>query len=687
LSLLEPIFEPTFSHFSFAFRPRRSAHHAVAIARSFIAAGHEWAVTADIEQCFDTIDRDLLLARVARRVADPMLLALLRHWLTADVLDFRDLVPMDLGIPQGSPLSPLLANVYLDPLDRHFEERRLDFVRYADDILVFAPAEPRALDALRAMGNFLHDPLHLSLKPAKTYHARVADGVDFLGFRLVGGTATIQPEKLDRVTSALHAALAVLGAPHTSFLERTRTLGRINGLIRGFRAYFSLPDEPPIHAQLRHLDRAVDELAEENLPQELRDDPAWITRERFTANTPDDDAASPLPVHNVYPEEGPPRGPLNWMVKPERPPASAAGATPTSSVNVQPSVDADTPSERAAIVEHEGRVYVMTHGAYVTESGGALVVRHRRAEIFRKSLGEISLLFLQGLGTSVSLSLMVECAKRDVAVVVAQPIGAPLGVLTPIDSARAHLRGRQVLRRNDPDVIRAGLRMLAAKVGNQAAILRYFAKYRVKTDAELHRRLVGASDEVRGLARQLEQIDAGTAGVRATAMGFEGHAAAIYWSHLAPLLPADAGFKGRVTRDAGDPVNQAINYVYGMLYGEVWRALVKAGLDPYFGIMHGSERDQGSLVFDLIEEFRAPFADRLVVALIGRGLKIGPIGADSLRARSRRVLARSFIRSWTRKIRWRGRHVTPAGILQHQAGALVKLINGDADYRPFRMRW
>jgi CRISPR-associated protein Cas1 len=119
----------------------------------------------------------------------------------------------------------------------------------------------------------------------------------------------------------------------------------------------------------------------------------------------------------------------------------------------------------------------------------------------------------------------------------------------------------------------------------------------------------------------------------------------------------------------------------------VWRALVTAGLDPYFGIMHGSERDQGSLVFDLIEEFRSPFADRLVVALVGRGLKLGATDADRLRARARRVLARSFIRSWTRKTRWRGRLVTPSGILQHQAGVFVKLVNGEADYRPFRMRW
>jgi CRISPR-associated protein Cas1 len=127
--------------------------------------------------------------------------------------------------------------------------------------------------------------------------------------------------------------------------------------------------------------------------------------------------------------------------------------------------------------------------------------------------------------------------------------------------------------------------------------------------------------------------------------------------------------------------------VYGILYGEVWRAIVKVGLDPYLGLMHGSERDQGSLVFDMIEEFRAPFADRLVVAMIGRGLRLERGAAEFLKTRVRRLLARGFARSWTKKIRWRGRSLSPATILEHQAGALAKLILGEGSYQPFRMRW
>ena len=103
--------------------------------------------------------------------------------------------------------------------------------------------------------------------------------------------------------------------------------------------------------------------------------------------------------------------------------------------------------------------------------------------------------------------------------------------------------------------------------------------------------------------------------------------------------------------------------------------------------MHGSERDQGSLVFDLIEEFRAPFADRLVLAMLGRGLKpeIGVHGF--LRTRIRRVLAQGFARSWQKKIRWRGKMIAPAAILEHQATALAKLVLGQGEYHPFRMRW
>ena len=130
-----------------------------------------------------------------------------------------------------------------------------------------------------------------------------------------------------------------------------------------------------------------------------------------------------------------------------------------------------------------------------------------------------------------------------------------------------------------------------------------------------------------------------------------------------------------------------LNYIYGMLYGEVWRSVVRAGLDPYFGLMHGSERDHGSLVFDIIEEFRAPMADRFVLGLLGRGF-IPDVAADGrLSGRSRHVLVRGFLRHWHKKMSWRSKDVSPAEILDLQVAALVRSFQGDGAYRPFKMRW
>ncbi len=692
LALLEPIFEPTFSHASFAFRPRRSAHQAIALARTVIAGGKGWAVIADIERCFDRIDHDVLLDLVGRRVSDPLILALLRQWLTADVLEFRDLLPAELGVPQGDPLSPLLANVYLDPLDKHFEAKGVDFVRYADDIVALVPSEAEAVAALRVLADYLAEPLRLTLKQGKTDYVAVQSGVDFLGFRLRVETIEIQPGKLERVLSSLRDLLVVLGAPSSTFLSRAEALRDFNGLVRGFRNYFGVPGEPGIEAQLHGLDAKADELAEALLPADLRGDPAWMCRERFTRLQLDEmteRAAAELPgrlAQWVYPEERPGAAPAAWMVGSDNAPRfSGVGQPATATAR---STDGLHPEEESpGFVEHEGRLYVLAHGAYLAVRGDELLVKKQKAELYRRRLADMKLIFLQGMGTNISVMAALCCAERDIPVVIAPPVGNRMAVLTPLDSARSHLRGRQVLRRNDPDMVAAGLRMLAAKIGNQASVLRYFAKYRRKIDPDAYKRLVTAGHDIRELGAQLVTLDAGAAGVRAMAMGFEGRAAALYWEQLVHLVPDELEFRGRATRGATDPVNQAINYVYGMLYGEVWRALVKAGLDPYFGFMHGSERDQGSLVFDLIEEFRAPFADRLVLAMIGRGMRpqIGSHGL--LRTRVRRLLARGFVRSWTKKSRWRGKRITPVAILEHQTGSLAKLILAKGDYQPFRMRW
>lgn len=694
LGLIEPLFEPRFSHFSFAYRPNRSAHHALAFARSAIRAGKAWAVTADIRSCFDTIDHDVLLRLLRDVVGDPILLRLIRHWLSVDAFDFHGLIPSELGVPQGNALSPVLANVYLDPLDKEFERIGIKFARYADDYLLMCETKDEAEVALRVMADFLQAVLRLSLKPAKTQFRPTAEGVGFLGFVLDDRQVRIQQEKLDRAANAIRRDMETLASPRSTLSAKSAALQHMNALIRGFRGYFLIDDAPQIISQLRALDVDIEKAACSLLPISLRHEMAWLARERLapadSAEHPDEAAASDSAnIIGTYPNyQG---AALSCAVAEATDARDSAQAVASGTVEPRrepQDAQAEDGPDAGDGVLIDGRLYVMSAGAFVTVQREDLVVRRRQQELRRAPLDALAMVVLQGPGIGISVDLTIKLSERDVPVVFAPPFGRPAAIAASLQGGRSRLRQQQILRRNDPEILNVGIAMLAAKAGNQASVLKYFARYRKKqAQLAVHDELAKTAADIRSLADLLKELDASSAGLRGTAMGYEGRAAALYWSSLARLIPEELSFPGRRTQHATDPFNQAINYVYGVLYGEVWKAIVHAGLDPYSGIMHGSERDQGSLIFDLIEEFRAPFGDRLVLGMLGRGFQPQLGRHGSLRTSVRRLLVGAFHRMWNRPIRWRGKMHSPCRILEQQAKALVGAFLAEETYRPFQFRW
>ncbi len=131
--ILMPIFDPCFSDFSYGFRPGRSAHDAVKKAKEYVRAGYRTAVDTDLAKFFDTVEHDVLMCRIARKVRDKRVLSLIGKFLRAGVQIKGRFQKTVRGVPQGGPLSPLLANIMLDDFDKQLEKRGLKFVRYADD--------------------------------------------------------------------------------------------------------------------------------------------------------------------------------------------------------------------------------------------------------------------------------------------------------------------------------------------------------------------------------------------------------------------------------------------------------------------------------------------------------------------------------------------------------------------------
>ncbi len=183
--VLTPIFDPGFSESSFGFRPGRSAHGALRQLQQYLREGRRVAVDLDLEQFFDRVDPDILMARVARKVRDRHLLALIGRYLRAGVLIGDIIQATGVGTPQGSPLSPSLANILLDDLDKELERRGHRFVRYADDLLIVV-GSVRAGERVKAsITRYLTTKLKLVVNEQKSRVARTDECV-FLGFTFRG---------------------------------------------------------------------------------------------------------------------------------------------------------------------------------------------------------------------------------------------------------------------------------------------------------------------------------------------------------------------------------------------------------------------------------------------------------------------------------------------------------------------
>lgn len=183
LQVLGPIFEGKFSERSHGFRPERGCQSALGVVDQALRVGYEWVVDADIERFFDSVDHELLLSEVHAEVTDGSVLRLIRLFLESGVVvGPEELEPTEIGTPQGSPLSPLLANIYLHRLDEAMEAAGLGLVRYADDFVVLTKSRERAEEAL-ALASQVLEGLRLRLHPGKTRLAAIEEGFDFLGYR------------------------------------------------------------------------------------------------------------------------------------------------------------------------------------------------------------------------------------------------------------------------------------------------------------------------------------------------------------------------------------------------------------------------------------------------------------------------------------------------------------------------
>jgi RNA-directed DNA polymerase len=237
LQILQPYFETTFSDSSYGFRPERSAHDALKRASTYVAEGRCFVVDMDLEKFFDRVNHDILMSRLARKIKDKRLLRIIRAFLNAGIMSNGVVSSRTEGVPQGSPLSPLLSNILLTELDKEIEERGHKFVRYADDCNIYVQSEAAAKRVLESVAKWLERNLKLKINKEKSAATKV-DERKFLGYQILSdGKLTVAKQSVER----FRAKVIALNKRRTPISIEEMIL-KLNPLIRGWLQYFRLSD-------------------------------------------------------------------------------------------------------------------------------------------------------------------------------------------------------------------------------------------------------------------------------------------------------------------------------------------------------------------------------------------------------------------------------------------------------------
>src|SRR5450631_2838229 len=243
MQVLQQRWDPEFSDHSYGFRPRKSAHQAIAKAQQHIAAGCSWVVDLDLEKFFDRVNHDRLMARIAKRIDDKRLLKLIRAFLNAGVMENGLLSPSVEGTPQGGPLSPLLSNIVLDELDRELERRGHRHVRYADDCNIYVRSERAGQRVMRSITRFITQRLKLKVNETKSAVARPQER-KFLGFSFTSDPVirrAIAPKALARFKDKIREITR-----QAKGISIETTGKRLATYMVGWRGYFGYCETPEV---------------------------------------------------------------------------------------------------------------------------------------------------------------------------------------------------------------------------------------------------------------------------------------------------------------------------------------------------------------------------------------------------------------------------------------------------------
>lgn len=560
IAVIEPRFEKEFDDCSFAYRKGRSVKQALQQIEFLHQAGYTWVLDADITSYFENVDHGLMLARVAELIASKRIIHLIRQWIAAKIYDGHQISENVKGLPQGSPLSPLLANLYLDTFDDQMLASGQKLVRFADDFVVLCKSKPKAEHALKLTRQLLSN-LRLTLSDEKTRVTNFSEGFKYLGATFIGDLALVSSRSGDK------SGPQVFLPPPLPILRAAPLRSR--------------QFNPAVKDALL---LAFDNVSAEQIP-------SFFQRPRKSQ-----DARPDVPVAGA-----------DLHVRPDHEAESDSGES-------EPPSSPPQPPGKPAKLKMPPPTFFTLRTLYVHEHGAIIRCEDEHLRIFKDEVELLSLpafkidqIVLFG-NSQVTTAAMKFCLRNLIPIIVLSGTGQYFGAIESTSNQNVLLQQKQFERLADQTfVIETARQIVAGKIWNSRTLLQ--RRQRKAPDnriAQSINELLALGDQL-SFGATLDQI-----------RGHEGAAAASYFAAYASCVPAAFGFNKRTRQPPLDPVNALLSFGYTLLFYNIYAIARARGLSPYVGSLHALRQGHPALCSDLIEELRAPIIDSLVTSVLNK---------------------------------------------------------------------
>lgn len=718
----QPQIDKQFANTSYAYRPGKG--HTKAIARIHDFLGRKLSFTApfDIDNYFDSVNHDLLIRFCIPFFKDEGILELIAMWIKTGAVTGNKYVTAGKGIAQGGVISPLLSNIYLHSFDKALEARGCANVRYADNIVLLANCESALKEDYQFSVSFLRENLFLEINKNPKPFFTAGEGFSFCGIFFKDKQKLIDQPRIDGFKKKIPEYIK--STPLGEFVEK------VNFHLDGIRRCYGFADAS---LQLRELDDLLEVSLAERLKREFLRRKIVSFKEakkilfRLHLLTIKEEEAKKEFVNRVLTRvkkresaaQKPPQGAgcgennnepvfrADTFHKPE-----SASVTPVQVNNPKPVLTQEDHIDQSAAVavnsagasaekkvlkkkKYYHKIWfsnldlcVTTPGMVLGKNAETIVMKYQGKVAKSASLRNTKSVLIASKGISLSSDLVYILSEKDIRMDFFDGIGKPVASLIPAESQFYTMTRLQTEAAASEKGVRVARELISAKVRNQIATLKYFTKSK-GSDPELKKELNKHISQMIHAVDMIEEMSAADPSPdwRSRMLGYEGAAGAVYWECIKLLIGPSVYFEHREHKGSKDLVNMMFNYAYGVLYVKISGAVTIAGLNPNTGFLHTEQKGKQTLVFDLIEPFRAPIADRTIITMINLRMKTETEGG-LLSKETKDLLLKRLLSRFHTEFLYHSHRVSFADIIPAMLKDLCSYLKGEkTQFRAYRAKW